>query len=234
MLLNSGYRSKFTKVENARKRKKSSVKWLSRHLNDPYVAKSKLEGYRSRSAYKLIEINDKFKVFMPGLHVVDLGSAPGGWSQVAAKLVKSDTKGAKNKVIAIDLLPIENIPGVRSFQGDFLNNENKNLIVSILDNNLADIVISDMAANTIGHSNTDHIRIMELCETAFNFALNILKPGGSFIAKILKGGTENELLTKVKKHFKKVKHFKPKSSRTESSEFYLIALEKRINLMKNT
>lgn len=198
-----------------------------RQLNDPYVAKSKLDGYRSRAAYKLLEINEKFKLLAPGMNVVDLGAAPGGWSQVAAQVVNSTSHSAKNKVIAMDLLPIDHLPGVTSFQKDFFEEDAKHLIIQHLDNQLADVVMSDMAANTTGHRATDHLRIIDLCENAYLFAMTILKPGGHFIAKIFRGGTENELLAEIKQKFSIVKHFKPESSRKESSEFYLIALGKK-------
>ncbi len=227
MSSSSGYRGKFTEVRTAKKRKTSSTRWLKRQLNDPFVAKSKLDGYRSRAAYKLIEINDKFRILKPGDNVVDLGAAPGGWSQVAAQIIKSDSNGAKNKLVAIDLLPIEGIGGVISFEKNFYENDAKDLIIDSLDGQLADVVLSDMAANTTGHSQTDHLRIMDLCESALIFALKILKPGGYFVAKIFRGGAEGDLLDIVKQNFKKVKHFKPESSRKESSEFYLIALERK-------
>lgn len=227
MSSSSGYRGKFTEVKTAKKRKTSSTRWLKRQLNDPFVAKSKLDGYRSRAAYKLIEINNKFQILKAGANVVDLGAAPGGWSQVAAKIIKSDAQGAKNKLIAIDLLPIEGIVGVTSFEKDFYEEDAKDLIIDSLNGQLANVVLSDMAANTTGHSQTDHLRIMDLCENALIFALKILKPGGHFVAKIFRGGAEGDLLEMVKHNFKKVKHFKPESSRKESSEFYLVALERK-------
>ena len=227
MSASSGYRGKFTKVKTAKGRKKSSTRWLMRQLNDPYVAKAKLDGYRSRAAYKLLEINEKFKILPPGMNVVDLGAAPGGWSQVAAKIIQSDNANAKNKLIAIDLLPIEPIAGVTTLQKDFFADDTQSLITSHLNNQLADVVLSDMAANTIGHSATDHLRIIDLCENAFRFAMTILKPGGHFVTKIFRGGTEGDLLTEVKQNFTSVKHFKPNSSRKGSSEFYLIALGKK-------
>ncbi len=227
MSASSGYRGKFTKVKTAKGRKKSSTRWLMRQLNDPYVAKAKLDGYRSRAAYKLLEINEKFKILTPGMNVVDLGAAPGGWSQVAAKIIQSDNANAKNKLIAIDLLPIEPIAGVTTLQKDFFADDTQSLITSHLNNQLADVVLSDMAANTIGHSATDHLRIIDLCENAFRFAMTILKPGGHFVTKIFRGGTEGDLLTEVKQNFTSVKHFKPNSSRKGSSEFYLIALGKK-------
>ena len=227
MSASTGYRGKFIKVKTAKRRKTSSTRWLARQLNDQYVVRSKIDGYKSRAAYKLIEINDKFHILKPGFNVVDLGAAPGGWSQVAAKIIKSDSTNAANKLIAIDLLPMEPIPGVMSFQKDFYDHDTQEFIINALDGRLADIVMSDMAANTIGHSQTDHLRIMALCENALDFALKILKPGGHFVAKIFRGGAEVDLLNLVKQHFKTIKHFKPDSSRKESSEFYLIALDKK-------
>lgn len=227
MSSSTGYRGKFTEVKTAKKRKSSSTRWLKRQLNDPYVAKSKLDGYKSRAAYKLIEINNKFNILKSGANIVDLGAAPGGWSQVAAKMVKSDSASAKNKIIAIDLLEMEKIAGVTSFQKDFFDKDTKELIINSLEGQLADVVLSDMAANTTGHSATDHLRIMDLCENALIFALTILKPNGHFVAKIFRGGAEINLLSLVKANFKTVKHFKPESSRKESSEFYLIALNKK-------
>ncbi|MDG1437041.1 MAG: RlmE family RNA methyltransferase [Rickettsiaceae bacterium] len=227
MSSSTGYRGKFTEVKTAKRRKSSSTTWLKRQLNDPFIAKSKLDGYKSRAAYKLIEINDKFRILSPGANVIDLGAAPGGWSQVAAKIIKSDTASSKNKLVAIDLLPMESIAGVTSFEKDFFDEDAKDFIINSLDGRLADVVLSDMAANTTGHSQTDHLRILDLCENALVFALTILKPGGCFVAKIFRGGAENDLLTMVKQNFEKVKHFKPESSRKESSEFYLIALNKK-------
>lgn len=227
MSASTGYRSTFTRVKTAKGRKKSSSRWLARQLNDPYVAKAKLDGYRSRAAYKLVEITEKFKILAPGINVVDLGAAPGGWSQVAAKIIKSDNPRAKNKLIAIDLLDIESLSGVICLQKDFFEDDAKDMIINHLNGELADVVLSDMAANTIGHSATDHIRIVALCEDAFHFAMKILKPGGHFIAKIFRGGAEGELLNEIKQNFTTVKHFKPKSSRKESSEFYLIALGRK-------
>ncbi|RTK92456.1 MAG: RlmE family RNA methyltransferase [Rickettsiales bacterium] len=223
----TGYRGKFVKVKTAKRRKTSSTSWLKRQLNDQYVVRSKIDGYKSRAAYKILEINEKFNILKPGYNVIDLGAAPGGWSQVAAKFIKSDISNAKNKLIAIDLLEIENILGVISFVKDFNDADAEELIINALDNQLADVVMSDMAANTTGHSQTDHLRIMALCELAASFALKILKPGGHFVAKIFRGGAESDLLNMVKQNFKTVKHFKPDSSRKESSEFYLIALEKK-------
>lgn len=224
-----GFRGKFTRVKTARGRKNSSTRWLKRQLNDPYVAKSKIDGYRSRAAYKIVEINQKFDLIKKGMNVIDLGGAPGGWCQVASKITQSDKPNATNKVIAVDLLEIDPISGVIAYQADFYDPDTKDLIVNALEGNIADIVLSDMAANTTGHGPTDHLRTIDLCENALYFALDILKPGGHFVAKIFRGGAENELLSIVKQNFKKVKHFKPESSRKESSEFYLVALERKDN-----
>lgn len=222
-----GFRGKFVAVKTAKRRKTSSKEWLARQLNDPYVAKAKLDGYRSRSAYKLLEIHEKFNLLKPGMKLVDLGAAPGGWSQVAAKIIKSDESASNNSmIIAVDLLEIEPIIGVDCLQKDFYAEDTEETIIKML-NGSADIVMSDMAANTTGHAKTDHIRTLDLCEHAIDFALKILKPGGHFIAKIFRGGTENSALNRIKLNFHKVKHFKPSSSRKESVEIYLIALSRK-------
>jgi 23S rRNA (uridine2552-2'-O)-methyltransferase len=223
----SGYRGKFVRVKTAKNRSNSSSRWLQRHLNDQYVFKARQDGYRSRAAYKLLEINDKFHIFKKGDNVVDLGAAPGGWSQVAIKLIESAKIGANNKLVALDILPMDPMAGAVTLEQDFFLPEAQDKIINELGGKLADIVMSDMAANTIGHSKTDHLRIMALCESSFDFALSILKPGGHFIAKIFRGGAESSLLNVAKQNFKIVKHFKPESSRKESSEFYLIALDKK-------
>lgn len=222
----SGYRNKFVKLKNAKKHKPSSNVWLQRQINDPYVAKAKIEGYRSRAAYKLLEINQKFHIFKLGMNIVDLGAAPGGWSQVAAQLTKSNKNDSKSRIVAIDLLYMEEIAGVVSIKKDFYDVDTVNVIKSIIGEKVH-IVMSDMAANSTGHQATDHLRIVALCGSALDFALKILEPDGHFIAKVLRGGTENDLLNKVKVNFKTVKHFKPLASRKESSEFYLIALNKK-------
>ncbi len=230
MAKSQGYRGKFTRVKTAKGRKNSSTNWLKRQLNDPYVAKAKIDGYRSRAAYKLIEINEKFKLFKPGQNIVDLGAAPGGWSQVAINLTKAKSKTNAGKVIAIDLLDIDQMNDLEFLKADFNLDSTKDFILEKLEGRLADIVISDMAANTTGHGPTDHIRILDLCENAFHFALKILAPQGHFIAKIFKGGADSELLNLAKQHFSKVKHFKPSSSRKDSSEFYLIAMERKTDI----
>jgi 23S rRNA (uridine2552-2'-O)-methyltransferase len=219
--MSSNIRSKHIRVKTAKGRKKSSTTWLKRQLNDPFVLKARTEGYRSRAAFKLIEINQKFQLLKPNMKILDLGAAPGGWSQIAAKLISSNKD--RPNIVAVDLLEIEPLPGVITMVKDFLEPDAKDLIIEALGEKV-DIVMSDMAANTTGHTKTDHIRIMELCEKAVQFSYEILKPGGHFIAKIFKGGTEVELLTEIKQKFSVVKHFKPKSSRKESSEEYLVAM----------
>lgn len=217
----SGQRHLHTRVKTARGRKLSSQLWLARQLNDPYVARSKAEGYRSRAAYKMIEIDDRFHLLKPGRRVVDLGAAPGGWSQVAATRVGS-TK-TKPLVVAIDYLGMDSIPGVAILEKDFLDPDAPDLIKQALGGERADIVLSDMAAPTTGHRATDHLRIVALCEAAAEFARDVLKPGGSFLAKVFRGGTENALLTDLKRDFAKVQHVKPPASRSDSPELYLLA-----------
>lgn len=214
----SGSRMVTTHVKSARGRSTSSVRWLQRQLNDPYVAKAQKEGYRSRAAYKLIELNEKFHLIRPGDAVVDLGCAPGGWLQVAGRIV-----GSKGKVVGIDLLEIEQVAGTHSFVLDFTDDNAPDILKEALGGK-ANLVMSDMAANATGHAATDHIRIMALCELAFDFALQVLAPGGHFICKVLKGGTEGEMLKIMKRDFETVKHAKPKASRDGSAESYVVAL----------
>jgi 23S rRNA (uridine2552-2'-O)-methyltransferase len=194
--------------------------WLERQLNDPYVARARREGYRSRAAFKLIEIDDKAKFLKPGRAVVDLGAAPGGWSQIAAKRVKAED-GA-GKVVAIDILEMQDVPGVIFAQLDFLDNSAPDRLREML-RGPADVVLSDMAANTTGHKRTDHLRTMALVEAAAEFAREVLAPGGVFLAKVLQGGTEAQLLSSLKRDFTNVKHVKPQASRADSSELYLLA-----------
>lgn len=208
-------RDKTERVKTAKGRKISSTKWLQRQLNDPYVAKAQMDGYRGRAAYKLIEINDKIDVLHDGIMVIDLGAAPGGWSQVAAH------KGCK--VIGLDLLEIAPVDGATFFQMDFTEDDAPEALIGAMGGAPADLVLSDMAPNTTGHKNTDHLRIMALVELAYDFARQVLKQDGTFIAKVRQGGTEHELLARIKKDFKTIKHIKPPSSRPESSETYLIA-----------
>ena len=218
----NGSRQVFTRVKTARGRKTSSTRWLQRQLNDPYVLKAREEGYRSRAAYKLIEINEKIQLIKPGTKIVDLGAAPGGWAQVAVALTQSNAD--KPSVIGIDLQDIEDIAGAHFIQCDFLSEEADQLLEEALGGSKADLVLSDMAAASTGHSSTDHIRIIGLCEAAYEFAKHNLKDGGAFVAKILQGGTEHELLVELKRSFKSVKHFKPPSSRSDSSESYVVAV----------
>jgi 23S rRNA (uridine2552-2'-O)-methyltransferase len=198
-------------------RKLSSKLWLERQLNDPYVARAKREGFRSRAAYKLIEIDDKARVLKKGIRVIDLGAAPGGWSQVAARRV-----GAQGRVVAIDVLPMDAIAGVDFAQLDFLSADAPEKLRVML-GGPADVVLSDMAANATGHAKTDHLRIMALVEAAADFAREVLAPGGIFLAKVLQGGTEAALLTALKRDFKSVKLVKPSASRSDSAELYLLA-----------
>lgn len=209
-------------VKTAKGRKISSTRWLQRQLNDPYVQRAKQEGYRSRAAYKILEIDEKYKLFRKGQIVADLGAAPGGWSQVAAKKISAG-KHWGGQVLALDLLEMGEISGVSFLQQDFLSLTQDD-IMKWLRNQKVDVVLSDMAASASGHTLTDHLLIMQLCEDAFFFAKEHLKEGGSFVAKILQGGTENELLSLLKTNFEKVKHFKPKSSRSESAEMYVVCL----------
>lgn len=210
---------RFTKerVKTAAKRSTSSTLWLQRQLNDPYVKRAKAEGYRSRAAFKLLELDEKYGLLKPGARVVDLGAAPGGWTQVAvAKL------GAKGTVVGLDLLPVDPIAGAEIIVQDFLAEDAPDILKTMLGGQ-ADLVMSDMASNTTGHTRTDHIRIMHLCELAYHFALEVLAPGGAFVCKVLKGGTENQLLTDMKQRFTSVKHAKPSASRTDSAESYVVA-----------
>lgn len=204
------------RLRTAKKRSTSSARWLTRQLNDPYVKKAKADGYRSRAAYKLIELDEKFGLFKGVERAVDLGIAPGGWSQVLR------LKCPKAKVVGIDLLPTDPIEGVTIFQMDFMADEAPAALEGALDG-APDLVLSDMAANTVGHKQTDHLRTMGLVETAADFAIQTLAPGGTFVAKVLAGGTDTELLALLKRHFASVKHAKPPASRKDSSEWYVIA-----------
>jgi 23S rRNA (uridine2552-2'-O)-methyltransferase len=198
----------------------SSRLWLERQLNDPYVARARREGFRSRAAFKLAEIDDRFHFLVPGARVVDLGAAPGGWSQVAAKRVGADRE--RGRVVAIDVLAMDAIPGVTFMQLDFLDAAAPEKLKAAL-GGPADVVLSDMAANATGHRKTDHLKIMALVETAAEFAREVLAPGGTFLAKVLRGGTESALLSQLKRHFATVKHVKPAASRADSAELYLFA-----------
>jgi 23S rRNA (uridine2552-2'-O)-methyltransferase len=208
-------------VKSGGKRKLSSKLWLERQLNDPYVAKAKRDGFRSRAAYKLLEIDDKYRVLKSGMTVVDLGAAPGGWSQIAAKRVGS--ADGKGKVIAIDLLEMGEIAGVTFAQLDFLAEDAPKKLLAMMGGR-ADVVMSDMAANTTGHRKTDQLRIIGLVEAAALFASEVLNPGGAFLAKVFQSGAEGELLAQLKRDFANVRHVKPASSRQDSSERYVLAM----------
>ena len=215
-----GSRELKVRVKTGKSRTLSSKLWLERQLNDPYVARAKREGYRSRAAYKLIEIDDKHRVLKPGGRVVDLGAAPGGWSQVAA--ARTGTAKSKGRVIAIDILDMPAIPGVEFAKLDFLDPDAPEKLTQMLGGR-ADVVLSDMAANATGHRKTDHLKIMALVEAGLEFAREVLAPGGAFIAKVLQGGTEGQLLADLKRDFAIVKHIKPAASRADSAELYVLA-----------
>jgi 23S rRNA (uridine2552-2'-O)-methyltransferase len=215
-----GGRAIKTRVKMTRKRTPGSARWLERQLNDPYVAQARREGYRSRAAYKLLEIDDKYKVLKRGERIVDLGAAPGGWSQVAAARVGSHE--GRGRVIAIDLLALDPIEGVEFRQMDFHDRKAPDQLREWL-GGLADGVLSDMAANATGHRKTDQLRIVGLVELAADFASEVLTPGGFFLAKVLQGGAEGELLARLKREFATVRHVKPKASRADSAELYLLA-----------
>lgn len=204
------------RVKNTRGRTASSTRWLKRQLNDPYVKQAKAEGYRSRAAYKLIELDEKFGLLKGITRVVDLGIAPGGWSQVVRKLKP------KAHVVGIDLLEVEPIDGVTIFQMDFMDDDAPRVLEEALGGK-AELVMSDMAANTVGHKQTDHLRTMGLVEAGAWFAIENLAPGGTYLAKVLAGGTDTDLLNLLKQHFRTVKHAKPPASRKGSSEWYVIA-----------
>ena len=217
----SGARALHTKVKKKSGLKETSRRWLERHINDPYVHKAKAAGYRSRAAFKLAEIDDKHHLLKPGMRIIDLGAAPGGWCQVAAARVKSSE--AEPRVVGIDYLEMDAVPGAAVLQMDFLDAEAPAKLIEALGGE-PDIVLSDMAAPTTGHKRTDHLRTMHLCEVAADFAVSVLKPGGHFLAKTFQGGTEGELLTMLKQNFRSVHHVKPPSSRDESVEMYILAM----------
>lgn len=210
------------KIKTAKGRKPSSTRWIERQLNDPYVVKAKQQGYRSRAAFKLLEMDEKYKILKSGMAVVDLGAAPGGWCQVA--LAKKC-----HPIVAIDLLEMGEIAGVSFLQMDFMEEDAPAKLKASL-GGLADVVLSDMAHNTTGHRDTDHLKIMALVEAAYEFATEILKPGGSFVAKVFQGGAESSLLARIKRDFAVTRHVKPPASRQDSSEKYLVATGFRRNL----
>lgn len=217
----SGARGMTVQVRTAKKRKTSSTRWLKRQLNDPYVAAAKRAGYRSRAAFKLTELDDKHRFLRAGLRVVDLGAAPGGWSQVAADRVKAAE--GKGQVVAVDLLAMDVLPGVDILLQDFTAPGAPARVQAALREGKADVVLSDMAASATGHRQTDHLRIVALCEAALDFAEQVLGPGGTFIAKVFQGGSEKELLQRMKSDFASVRHVKPEASRAESAEVYVLA-----------
>jgi 23S rRNA (uridine2552-2'-O)-methyltransferase len=208
------------KLKPSRNRTSSSRQWLLRQINDPYVSRAKSEGYRSRAAYKLAEIDDKARFLKRGARVVDLGAAPGGWSQIAAERIGA--KQGKGKIVAIDLLDVEAIPGVEFMQLDFLDESAPEKLKTML-GGPADVVLSDMAGNTTGHRQTDHLKIIALVELAAEFAREVLTPGGAFLAKVFQGGAEGALLAALKRDFAAVRHAKPPASRADSAELYVLA-----------
>lgn len=209
-----------TRVKKKSGLKESSRRWLERHLNDPYVQRSKAEGYRSRAAFKLTEIDDRYHLLKRGQRVIDLGAAPGGWSQVAAE--RTHSKPDNPHVAAIDYLEMDPVPGVVFLQQDFLDEDAPDRLMEALGGE-PDVVLSDMAAPTTGHRRTDHLRTMHLCEIAADFAISVLRPGGHFLTKTFQGGTEASLLDRLKRNFRSVHHVKPPASRDESVELYLLA-----------
>lgn len=209
------------RVKTAKGRKIGSTLWLQRQLNDPYVARARAEGYRSRAAYKILELDERYRLFKRGQRIVDLGAAPGGWSQVAAARVGSTEENPL--IVGIDYLEMDTIPGVILLQKDFNDEDAPAALVAAMGGHKADLVLSDMAAPTTGHRATDHIRIIQLVELAADFAIRVLNPGGTFVAKVFQGGTEHELLGMLKQHFATTLHAKPKASRADSAETYLLA-----------
>jgi 23S rRNA (uridine2552-2'-O)-methyltransferase len=216
----SGARALKTRIKKKSGLKSSSRRWLERHINDPYVHRAKDEGYRSRAAYKLIEIDDRYRFIKPGQRVIDLGAAPGGWTQVAVE--RTGSREGDIRVVAIDYLDMDPVPGSTILKLDFLDDDAPAKLLEALGGE-PDIVLSDMAAPTTGHRRTDHIRTMHLCEVAADFALTVLKPGGHFLSKTFQGGTETALLDSLKRGFRSVHHVKPPASRDESVELYLLA-----------
>lgn len=206
------------RVKSARGRTSSSTRWLQRQLNDPYVAEAKRVGYRSRAAFKIKEMDEKDELLRGRRRIIDLGAAPGGWTQVAI-----ERTGGKAKIVGIDLLEIDPIPGSELVVMDFLDDDAEDRLIEMLEGERADLVLSDMANSSTGHRQTDHLRTMALCEAALEFAIRVLDENGAFVAKVLRGGTEGEMLKRMRKHFRVVKHVKPPSSRKDSSELYVLA-----------
>jgi 23S rRNA (uridine2552-2'-O)-methyltransferase len=218
-----GGRNLAKRLKTARGRTTSQQLWLQRQINDPYVARARREGFRSRAAYKLIEMDDRYKILKPGSRVVDLGAAPGGWCQITVDRIGAPEKG---KIVAIDILDMDPIPGVMFSKIDFLDPSAPDQLKEML-GGPADVVFSDMAANTTGHKQTDHLRTMGLVEAAAAFAAEVMAPHGHFLAKVLQGGTEAELLAQLKKDYRVVQHVKPPASRVGSSELYVLAMDFR-------
>lgn len=212
---------KKVRVKTRAKRSISSARWLERQLNDPYVAAAKSEGYHSRAAFKLLEMNEELQIFKPGMKVIDLGAAPGGWTQVVCEIVKPGENGGK--VVAIDYLEMKPVSEAEFFQMDFTDDAAPDVLKNAIGGK-AHVVMSDMAPPTMGHKQTDHIRIMGLAELAYDFAKDVLLPDGVFLAKVFQGGAERDFLNQLKKDFQKVKHIKPPASRADSSEMYVVAL----------
>lgn len=220
-----GMRDLRTRVKSAKGRKLSSTRWLERQLNDPYVARAQREGYRGRAAFKIMEIDDKYRFLLPGARVLDLGCAPGGWLQVAVPRVNALGEKTSKKVgavLGVDLQEVDPLPGARLMQLDFMEDDADTKVKEAL-GGPADVVMSDMAASSSGHKATDHLRIMALCEAAAYLAFDVLTPGGTFVAKVLAGGAEGDLQHELKRRFTKVAHFKPPSSRQDSSEKFVVA-----------
>ncbi|WP_337997662.1 RlmE family RNA methyltransferase [Oleispirillum naphthae] len=209
-----------TRVKTARGRKSSSTRWLQRQLNDPYVVAARREGYRSRAAFKLLELDERFGLLKPGRRVVDLGCAPGGWTQVAVAAVKPDASGGQ--VVGLDLLDMDPVPGAVTFVCDFTDDDAPGRLKALLGGPV-DVVLSDMAANTTGHPQTDHLRIIALLEMAYAFACEVLAEGGCFVAKVFQGGAESDFLARMKQDFETVRHAKPPASRKDSAEIYVVA-----------
>jgi 23S rRNA (uridine2552-2'-O)-methyltransferase len=217
----SGSRKLTVRVRTAKGRKIASTRWLQRQLNDPYVEEAKRQGYRSRAAFKLAEIDDKYHLLKPGMTVVDLGAAPGGWSQIAAQRVGS--AAGKGRVVALDLVEMAPVPGVTQLTLDMTDGDSPERIREALGGKPADVVLSDMHAPAMGHKSTDHLRIMSLVEAALDLAEEILAPGGAFLCKVLQGGADKELVARLNRAFAKVRHVKPKASRADSAEMYVLA-----------
>lgn len=215
-----GSKSGTTRVKTARNRTAASTRWLARQLNDPYVKRAKAEGYRSRAAYKLIELDEKYGLLKGRRAIVDLGVAPGGWAQVVRKMAPDA------RIVGIDLLPTDPIAGAEFLTMDFMDDAAPDAIMALL-GGAPDLVLSDMAANTVGHPQTDHLRTIALAEAAADFAIMMLQPGGAFVAKVFQGGTSGDLLTLLKKNFTSVRHAKPPSSRKGSPELFVVALGKK-------